>query len=62
MFTVMNVLTHATVGSTSVCLVNEGGETRRLAFDRSYGDGLPGSFTLMIMKKNLVRNHVATEN
>lgn len=48
----MNVSTTChRVGMTSMCLVNEGGETRRQAFAKSYGDGFPSLSALIVLKK-----------
>lgn len=40
-----------TVAATSMCLVNEGGETGRRASAQRYGDGFPSLSTLMVIKK-----------
>ncbi len=66
----MNVSTTChRVSMTSMCLVNEGGETGRQAFAKSYGDGFPGSSTLMVLKKKITLSkndylptHATTEN
>jgi len=51
---------------TSMCLVNESGETRKQAFTKRYGDGFPSPSALMDTKKNNTPPemimHVSTEN